>query len=90
MIIEAPDAESAAQALNTEIVGSFDRSSVNCPTVYYTSNYYGKKRRPLNDDEGYFFLSLKELEVGDKIAHPALDEKIRLRVTAPQLTRRSC
>lgn len=56
MIIEAEDAEHAAHALNTKIVGSFDRSSVNCPTVYYTSNYYGEDTpRPMNDEEGYFF-----------------------------------
>lgn len=86
-VIEADDAEHAARALNTKIVGSFDRSSVNCPTVYYTSNYYGKDiQRPLNDEEGYFFLSLKELEKGDEITHPDLKEKIRLKVTAPTIT----
>ncbi len=86
VVIEADDAEHAAQALNTRIVGSFDRSNVNCPTVYYTSSYYGEgAQRPLNDKEGYFFLSLKELEKGDEIIHSNLKEKIRLKVTAPKI-----
>lgn len=85
MVIEAEDAQHAAQALNTQIIGSFDRSSVKCPTVYYTSNYYAaEKKRPLNDEEGYFFLSLKELETSDRGTHPDLDTKLRLKVTAPK------
>lgn len=85
MVIEAVDVEHAARALNTRIVGSFDRSSVNCPTIYYTSDYYGGNQRPNNNDEGYFSLSLKELESSDEIMHPDLGEKIRLKVSAPQL-----
>lgn len=85
-VIEANDAEHAAQALNTRIIGSFDRSSVNCPTIYYTSSYYGEDiRRPPNDEEGYFFLSLKELEEGDGNIHSDLKEKIHLKVTAPKM-----
>jgi hypothetical protein len=82
-VIEAVDAEHAAKALNIQIVGSFDRSSVNCPTIYYTSDYYGGKPHPPNHPEGYFYLSLKELESGDEITHPDLKNKIRYKVTAP-------
>lgn len=86
LVIEAEDVEHAAHALNIKIVGSFDRSSVNCPTVYYTSNYYREDTgKPLNNNEGYFFLSLKELEKGDEINHHDLKEKIRLKVMAPKL-----
>lgn len=83
-VIDAVDAEHAAQALNIKIVSLFDRSRVNCPTVYYTSDYYGGGEHPLNHPEGYFFLSLKELEKGDEIKHPDLKDKIRLKVTAPK------
>lgn len=83
MIIEAEDAERAAHALNIKIIGSFDRSSVNCPTIYYTSDYYGGNPHPLNHPKGYFFLSLKELEACDEARHSDLQEKIRLKVSAP-------
>ena len=82
-VIEAVDVKRAAKALNIKIVGSFDRSSVNCPTVYYTSDYYKGKRHPSNHPEGYFYLSLKELEKGDENKHPDLKKKIRFKVTAP-------
>lgn len=85
MIIEAENAEHAAQALNIKIIGSFDRSSVNCSTIYYTSDYYGGNPHPLNHPEGYFFLSLREMEARDESTHPDLQEKIRLKVSAPKL-----
>ena len=84
LVIEAAEVEQAARALNIIILNSFDRSSVNCPTIYYTSDYYGGRQHPLNHPEGYFFLSLKELEPGDKNKHPDLEEKIRFKVIAPQ------
>lgn len=84
-VIEAENAEHAARALNTKILSSFERSSVNCPTIYYTSDYYEGRERPLNHrEEGYFFLSLKEPEEGDMNKHPNFEEKIRLKVTAPR------
>jgi len=55
--------------------------------VYYTSDYYGGRQHPHNHPEGYFFLSLKELEKSDEITHPDLEEKIRLKITAPRLAR---
>lgn len=82
LVIEATDVEHAARALNIKIINSFDRSSVNCPTVYYTSDYYGGNQHPTNHKKGYFFLSLKEMEAGDKSKHPDLEEKIRLKVSA--------
>lgn len=84
LIIEATDVEQAARAMNVKIVGSFDRSSVSCPTIYYTSDYYGGRQHPLNHEEGYFFLSLKELEPSDGNKFPDLKEKIRFKVTAPK------
>ena len=84
LIIEADDVEQAARALNVKVLSSFDRSSVNCPTIYYTSDYYDGREHPLNHPEGYFFLSLKEIEPSDKATHPDLKEKIRFKVTAPQ------
>jgi hypothetical protein len=89
VVIKAVDAEHAAHALNTKIVGSFDRSSINCPTIYYTSSYYEEgTQRPISDKKGYFFLSLKELEKGDEITHPDLKEKIRFMVTAQKLVKK--
>ena len=84
MVIEAVDIERAARALNVRVISSFDRSGVNCPTIYYTSGHYEDKSCPEKDKEGYFFLSLKELESGDAIMHPDLAEKIRLKITAPE------
>ena len=85
--IEARDVEHAAQAINTKIIRSFDRSSVNLPTIYYTSSYIGVDNpRPVNDKEGYFFFSLKEPEPFDKNKYPDLEEKIRFKITAPQVT----
>jgi hypothetical protein len=74
LVIDAVDVHHAAQALNVTIVGSFDRSSVNCPTVYYTSK----------SDSGSFHLSLKELEPMDQGTHPDLEEKIRFKIIVPQ------
>jgi len=85
MAIEAVDVEHAAQALNTKIIRSFDRSAVNLPTIYYTSSYYGEgNQRPVNDKEGYFFFSLKEPEPFDRKRYPNLEEKVCFKVTAPQ------
>ena len=86
MVIEAIDAQQAARALNTKIVDTFDRSGVHCPTIYYTSEYFGNRKAPPDHPEGYFYLSLREIEPSDEISHPDLKEKIRLKVTAPQQT----
>lgn len=73
MVIEAEDVERAAQVLNLRITDSFDRSSVSCPTIYYLGHC---------GHEGS--LSLKELEPGDEIAHPDLEEKMRSKVIVPK------
>jgi hypothetical protein len=85
VVIDAVDVEHAAGALNTKVIGSFVRSSVKCPTIYYTSDYYGGKQHPDDHPEGYFFLFLKELESSDKIMFPNLEEKIHFKVVAPQI-----
>jgi len=84
MIIEAEDVEQAARALNVTIRSSFDRSCVKMPTVYYTSDYYAGVERPQNDSEGYFYLSLKEVERGDREEFRNFAEKYRVRVVAPK------
>jgi hypothetical protein len=87
LVIEADDAEQAAKALGTKIVGSFDRSRANLPTVYYTGISHENQDRASNHKEGCFFLSLKELEPGDESTHPDLVEKTHLKVTAPRAVR---
>ncbi len=83
-VIEAEGVNHATRALNTKVVRSFDRSKEGCSTVYYTSDYYGVElKEPFNHKEGHFFFSLKELEPSDVSTYPDLDEKIRLKVTAP-------
>ncbi len=87
LVIEAKDAEHAARALNTKIIGSFDRSDAKLPTgglpdIYYTSDYYGGGKHPFNHPEGYFFLALKEMRDKDEITFPDLAKKIHFKITA--------
>jgi hypothetical protein len=66
--------------------GQKDGVAVMGGTHYTTTSYYGSESaRPQNHKEGYFFLSIKELEPNDSIKHRDLDEKIRLGVVAPPL-----
>jgi hypothetical protein len=83
IVIDARDAEHAACALNTKILGTFDRSSEGLPIIYYTSDYYGGRPHPLNHPEGYFYFSLKEFEDSDRNTHPDLEENLRRKITAP-------
>lgn len=80
MVIDAVDAEQAALALNTQITGSFDRSSSNLPTIYYV----GKPGEVPIQKVGEFFFSIKEPERGDERKFPDLATKIRFKVAAPQ------
>lgn len=86
-VIEANDAEHAARALHVSVRSWFDRSSVGCPTIYYISDYYAGKKRPLNDKKDYFFFSLKEEEQGDDQKHLELAERKRFRIKAPGTSR---
>lgn len=84
MVIEAENARHAARALNLTISHCFDRAGVKLPTIHYTSDYYGGiDKHPINHEEGYFFLSLKELEESDWNTHPDLKKKMRFKVVAP-------
>ncbi len=85
LIIEARNIEDAARALNVRIIDSFDRSSVGCPTIYYTSSYYGDTPLPHPHREGYFFLSLKEIEKGDDKFYPTFEYCMKHKITAPTL-----
>jgi guanylate kinase len=84
-VIEAYDAEHAARALNTTVMSWFDRSRGNFPSpnIYYLSDYYAGKERPLHHGKNYFFLSLREMESSDNAQHPELIERVRFRIKAP-------
>ena len=74
LVVEAKNAEDVAEALNTKITHSFDRSGV-------IINYTSKKQESYTECE--FFIAIKELEETDRANYPDLDKKILLKIVAP-------